>query len=404
MELTTRCPNCDTVFSVGLEQLQLRKGYIRCVQCAHIFDGFDAVVPGESSHARTAGPAVEPTIAGRGSDLAAGAPLREPTLRDPGATPLTAHPASVQPSASPAFIIPPPDPSRPDGPQPARPFSIGGAGSSAAAIDEPRLPSVLRQRGDMKGAKTQVAPSFTITDRRAGPMERRNEPGFVDRKEDAVYIAEPVTELADPVTEPPVVKLNDERARSNDYLFIEPRSGRRPDHRKPEYFDGARKRRPWMTPVWAVLIVCGLLALLLQGVYVYRSQLANAFPGLRPSLESACERIGCSVPYERRIDAIAITGSALRAKAAPRDGVSALTLEVTLRNTYVRPQEWPTLVLDLKDASGAVVVRRNLGPDAWVPAELRDGPFEAERELTVHVPVAVKGLQANGYQLDKFFP
>jgi len=110
------------------------------------------------------------------------------------------------------------------------------------------------------------------------------------------------------------------------------------------------------------------------------------------------------VPYERHIEAIAITGSALRSTGAPQDDVSNLMLEVTLRNTHERPQEWPTLVLDLKDASGTVVVRRNLAPENWVPAQLRDGPFAAGSELVVQLPVTVRGLQANGYQLDKFFP
>ncbi|MGA0585261.1 MAG: zinc-ribbon domain-containing protein, partial [Castellaniella sp.] len=44
MDLTTRCPKCGTVFQAGLSDLQLRKGYIRCVQCAHIFDGYAEVV------------------------------------------------------------------------------------------------------------------------------------------------------------------------------------------------------------------------------------------------------------------------------------------------------------------------------------------------------------------------
>src|SRR5690606_40790949 len=85
----------------------------------------------------------------------------------------------------------------------------------------------------------------------------------------------------------------------------------------------------------------GLATLLLQGAYVYRAQLANHLPQLRPVLESACARLGCSVPYDRRIEAIAITGSALRASistpakeraAEAQEGVSQLTLDVTLRN------------------------------------------------------------------------
>src|SRR5690554_1206009 len=60
MDLNTRCPYCETVFSASLEQLQLRKGYIRCVQCAHIFDGYEAVVPSDSSPDEPPEPASEP--------------------------------------------------------------------------------------------------------------------------------------------------------------------------------------------------------------------------------------------------------------------------------------------------------------------------------------------------------
>src|SRR5690606_808506 len=49
MDLITRCPQCGTTFSASLEQLQLRKGYIRCINCAHIFDGYDAVVSADGA-------------------------------------------------------------------------------------------------------------------------------------------------------------------------------------------------------------------------------------------------------------------------------------------------------------------------------------------------------------------
>jgi len=52
MELMTKCPQCGTEFAAGLDQLQLRKGYIRCINCAHIFDGYEAVVPNASVRAQ----------------------------------------------------------------------------------------------------------------------------------------------------------------------------------------------------------------------------------------------------------------------------------------------------------------------------------------------------------------
>ncbi|NYT22099.1 DUF3426 domain-containing protein [Alcaligenaceae bacterium] len=468
MELTTRCPQCETVFSVSLEQLQLRKGYIRCIQCAHIFDGFEAVVPSAARPGASipAAPMVEPTI----SEPAGGRPAAEPAPPhssssapspaeprippiseagpaavehtipaglvaarpaeprlppDAGKTPVRGQGVSARPAAEPSIGAVPDraqeggapggersagiyigDAAPASGPTPARPFTFGPDPESRPASriparagsgsDEPSMPSVLRQRGDMPVTAPRGGTAFTISGGRPG-SGRRSEPAF--------GAARPVSGGRD---EPAVGGIRPDRPAddappeegSDDFLVIEPRHGRR----KPATFDGARPQRHWMTPVWAVLILCGLAVLAAQGVYVYRVQLANAFPALRPTLEEACARMACDVPYERRIDAIAITGSALRSNGAPQDGVSTLTLEVTLRNTHERPQEWPTLVLDLKDASGTVVVRRNLEPGVWVPAELRSGPFGAGSELTVQLPVSVRGLMANGYQLDKFFP
>lgn len=356
MELSTRCPECETIFPVSLEQLQLRKGYIRCVHCAHIFDGFEEAVPAEGPRSATApnsAPAQPFSIGATTTPPAARESSREHSI--PAAAPVVAD--SIQ--------------------------------------NEPRIPAVVRRRSDLRKSAVPGGPSFTISERGWRAEAERDDP--------QVPVHGPVSEpgfTAETVDE----ALHGAETDNDDYLYIEPRNTRRSARHQPDFMTDTRHGYGWMTPVWLILTIFGLVLLAAQGVYVYRAQLANSFPNLRPMLETACERLGCKVPYERRIEAIAITGSALRASGPPQDEVSQLVLEVILRNTYERPQEWPTLVLDLKDASGAVVVRRNMGPEIWVPEPLREGPFAANSEVKVQVPVAVKGLQANGFQLDKFFP
>jgi len=44
-KVVTQCPQCGGRFEVSMAQLQLRKGFVRCVHCAHIFDGYETVVP-----------------------------------------------------------------------------------------------------------------------------------------------------------------------------------------------------------------------------------------------------------------------------------------------------------------------------------------------------------------------
>ena len=374
MELSTRCPECETIFPVSMEQLQLRKGYIRCIQCAHIFDGFEAAVPATGS---AAGPRaassepMQPFSIGAARDLPASAePAREHSI--PATSPVASPGASIEPRI---------------------PASTPAA--SHEVQSEPRIPAVVRQRNDLRKSAVPATDPFTISDPPSWAPRERGEP---------VVSAHGVGKAPSFTVGPAEPEQADDDVDNDDYLYIEPRATRRSEQYRPEFMAEAGAGRAWLTPVWLLLTILGLVLLIAQGVYIYRSQLANAFPNLRPVLESACDRLACSVPYDRRIEAIAITGSALRSTGAPEGEVSNLVLEVVLRNTFERPQEWPTLVLDLKDASGTVVVRRNLGPEIWVPETLRSDPFAANSELRAQIPVAVKGLQANGYQIDKFFP
>ncbi|PKO43274.1 MAG: hypothetical protein CVU30_07875, partial [Betaproteobacteria bacterium HGW-Betaproteobacteria-3] len=62
MSLITRCPACTTTFKVVPDQLRISEGWVRCGQCAHIFDASvhlqdDAAVVGTPSAAAPGGAA-----------------------------------------------------------------------------------------------------------------------------------------------------------------------------------------------------------------------------------------------------------------------------------------------------------------------------------------------------------
>ncbi|HOF31808.1 MAG TPA: zinc-ribbon domain-containing protein, partial [Burkholderiaceae bacterium] len=38
MSLITRCPACGTMFRVVPDQLRISEGWVRCGQCAEVFD------------------------------------------------------------------------------------------------------------------------------------------------------------------------------------------------------------------------------------------------------------------------------------------------------------------------------------------------------------------------------
>ncbi|MFA7438248.1 zinc-ribbon and DUF3426 domain-containing protein [Castellaniella sp.] len=336
MKLTTRCPRCQTVFQASLADLQLRKGYVRCIQCAHIFDGYAEVTTDESP-GPVAGPAKVP---------AAEPPVAGPVIRD-----------------EPMFV---------DHREPS--LSI----EPDTDVDEDDVPHVFRSA---------------------------REPSMPARPE--AFIVEARTGRAG-------------RGGTASALLA--------SHRRHE-----AGGNPWRL-LGHVLLVVLLGLLLAQAVYVWRAQLAQAAPVIRPWLERACGPLRCDVPYARNLTRAAIMSSSLKmiertaeSKAAPQGeaapsgsqaagataegpaGAAAgdrreYLLSVVLRNGTNRPQSWPMLVLSLNDNAGALVVRRNLEPDEYLPASLRHAPFAAHDEVHIELPLALENVQANGFQLDLFYP
>lgn len=346
MDLTTRCPQCGTTFSASLEQLQLRKGYIRCINCAHIFDGFEAVVS--------------------------------------------------QGGAAPADQTPP-----------------------RAAEPTVSMPSVLRQRPAETADEDHTLPpiragrdeKFTISSSRQASSTEQD-PVFHVGRSGLSARPDPVVSMNDEYSTPAVARSRS----SHPHVYIEPPAGRSDAEpaRHPEFLSAAPAGVPVLRLLWRALVVLALVLLVAQLAYVYRAQIANSVPVLRPALERACVSLDCQVPYARQIDQISIMSSSLRSgsgagleneQAANKDdsGPDVMLLQLTLRNTYDKAQEWPTLVLDLTDFSGAMVVRKNLPPQSYLPANVMGQPFLAGSEITASVPVVLNGVKVNGYQLDKFF-
>lgn len=178
----------------------------------------------------------------------------------------------------------------------------------------------------------------------------------------------------------------------------------------PEFLDTDHQaHRSFLRSVWGYACVLGLLVLGAQLIFVYRSNIAEMSPELRPLLVRLCEPLGCNVGYMRHIDRISITSSSLQPPAgqggaSEQTDASTLVLRASLRNLYDQPQPWPALRLDLSDLSDTVVIRKVLLPEAYLPKGQAQQPFEAGAELNIAVPIEINGARVNGFQLHKFFP
>lgn len=161
-----------------------------------------------------------------------------------------------------------------------------------------------------------------------------------------------------------------------------------------------------MMLLWGLASALALALLVVQLAYVYRNDLASQFPSLRPTLESLCGKLKCEVSLRRHLERITVSVVSFeRQSAGDQEGKQAdMTLRFSLRNRFNQAQPWPYLSLELTDASGTVVSRKRLSPNEYLPAALADKPFAAGQEVNLILPVAVTGLQINGYTLKPFFP
>lgn len=372
MDLTTRCPNCGSTFSVSLEQLQLRKGFIRCTNCAHIFDGYEAVVPGGAQAAAV----VPESVASLPAGDSAPALSVMPGVRAPSAS--STIPSVVRHRSK----------KQPPEPQAPAPFAVRSRQPVAQFVPEP-------------------AP-FVISSTQTGRAARRTEPVI-----SSVY--SPQSKRDEQAGEPrlesePIYAESDVHAAATETIYADPRRGGAIAEAEliPDFLDDQRERsRGFVHFFWSILIVAGLVLLLAQTAYVYRNQIASEAPFLRPVLEKACVSLHCKVSYRRRIQLISIMNSSLRSNAKtadPQKYPDQMTLQVTLRNNDEGAQEWPVLTLDLVDFSGTVVAKRNLAPNVYLSPGALQKPFAGKSEIVATVPIMLNGIKINGFQLGKFFP
>lgn len=367
MAMITRCPQCAAAFRVVPDQLRVRSGLVRCGACGSVFDGYAGLVS---------------------EDEAAGPVRRQPPAVFRNRADMLRWQAS---QAGDDARQAEGDEARDedDGPPWRAAESASDDGPSLRADVDRALPVT---RGD--GAE---------------PVLRTPEAGDEGDEEDAFR---PWYGADDAGPSPAPAQLDGEPAIGP--IVGEQRVAHRP---VPEFLDeDLQRRRRLVGRLWALAAAIALVVLVVQILVVWRNALAAALPVARPALSLLCRPVGCAVDYERRIERIAIMSSSLQPdgeraahNATASGGVSAqgtghLVLNVVLRNRYHRAQEWPALMLDLRDFSDTVVVRKVLMPHDYLPPTLVGQPFAAGAEVSLAVALEVRAAGINGYQIDKFFP
>ncbi|PLQ01309.1 DUF3426 domain-containing protein [Cupriavidus pauculus] len=158
-------------------------------------------------------------------------------------------------------------------------------------------------------------------------------------------------------------------------------------------------RRTWLR---AAAVVLGL-GILVQGVYLTRSQIAGSMPVLRPVLEAACAPFGCEVPPWRDLDALRIDSSQLQKQDEASD---VYLLAVALRNQGRATTALPAIELVMTDLQDQLLLRRVLLPGEYLEPAQRGFAatgLRAGSELPVRVRFRTQQAAAN-YRVLIFYP
>jgi len=170
---------------------------------------------------------------------------------------------------------------------------------------------------------------------------------------------------------------------------------------KDSYFDFGPHVPEGRSRLWWIGSLLLLLALLLQGGYRYRGEIAVLLPEAKPLLERICAELGCDLPLPRRAELLSIESSDLQADGSHPN---VMVLTATLRNRAAFLQAFPALELSLTSADGQTVARRVLLPKDYVAQPSRsDAGFAAGSELQIRVYVEAAALKPTGYRLYLFY-
>lgn len=362
MSLITRCPACGTMFKVVADQLKVSQGWVRCGQCAEVFDASAHLLPRELSQALPAMPA--------GADVTPPLPPVAGSLLPP---------VALRPEGEPADSGGSPLPAEAQTPLPV------AVAWPAAAADEDLDPD------HWTPARKSLA--VTDTDR---PLEDS------DAWDSTPYRLRPA---------------EDERMESPRFDDSGPSAELAPTMEDVSFVRDARRKAFWQKPLVKAalgsvsLLLIGLLAL--QALIQNRDALAVTEPQLLPLIQALCGPLQCQIRSPRQIESLVIDSSAFN-----RIGADAYRLSFTLKNVGATPLEMPSLELTLTDSQDQAVVRRVLAPAQFgVTAPVLAARSDVSGVVALKVapgsaaaassPAPIPGagiLRVAGYRILAFYP
>lgn len=346
MSLITRCPACNTLFKVVADQLKISQGWVRCGQCAEVFD---AQMHMASEVSQSTPPPVDTE---HGSQVPAVV----------AATP----PANDVIPAAPAY----------------------------AAVNEADAPAL------------DTSSALDADASQDGAVESSD----VSSKATATYAGFSDSDWFNKITPPAPHSLadaaNSDFSKTPSPSPSVPPSLAEPT---PSFVRQAQRAQRWQSPwVGGVLLLMGAVLLAALGAQVAlheRDRIAAQDPRFGPWLKQLCAMWGCSVGPLKQIEAVVVDASSF-SKLRSDGKFELYKFGLNLKNTGILPVAVPHIELSLNDAQDQPVVRRVLKPADLGSAQSDLAPSgELVGTTTVQVDsTQLAGARIAGYRVWAFYP
>ncbi|MEI7446912.1 MAG: DUF3426 domain-containing protein [Burkholderiales bacterium] len=172
-----------------------------------------------------------------------------------------------------------------------------------------------------------------------------------------------------------------------------------------DYFSGsgARSRGFGLALSPAAWVAAATLSLLLvlQAVVGWRDGLAARVPLLEPVLSLLLSPFDAAPRPPRDLDALTIEGFELQSAGGP----DTLQLAAVLRNRSGHVVGYPAMELSLTDSAGALLVRKVIPAEDYLPdATQRGAGLAGGTERPLRLALEHGGLQPTGYTVALFYP
>ncbi len=421
MSLVTRCTACGTLFKVVADQLKISGGWVRCGQCATVFDAQTNLVEQVVAAKHVA----QPSKLGRpveARSTAAGASSHPPHPPQPLPTPRSRPETSVSDfpswdasSLSPESLYRDSDMLAAYVNTGLKSSTIRGELALLEAAQAHNVPAVAAKHMGQTSVQTDSRQLKPTVSRDRGELGKEVGQSTVSRGQSAIdsRLGETVSRSVEPTTLNSFAASTLERELSPSELFTTDEKESAVQV-QPSFIAQAQRKARWRSPwmrlglSFAALVL--LAALAMQVMLQEKDQIAARYPQARPWLAQLCEHASCRVVPLKRIESIVIDSSSFNRinKNNPQLEASSQSykLSVTLKNTGNLPIALPYVELSLQDTQDQPILRRVLSPaDLGAGLERLMPAQEMAGSLTLQIsPAQLAGSRINGYRVLAFYP